>query len=122
MTSTKKKQSEATRFKKGKSGNPSGRPKGAKDGIEANLRRILEKAPPKAVWEKLKKLGIKDARGSNAKAIAETLVLMAIRGDIQAMKLVKEYEIGTKITAHVTNGISDELAEFLLEDFLGVKK
>jgi hypothetical protein len=66
-----------SRFEKGKSGNPKGRPKGAKD-VQASLKRELES-----------KITVQDGnrkvRISKAEAMARQLMNTALKGDIRAM-------------------------------------
>ncbi len=67
----------ATRFKKGRSGNPKGRPKGAK-GVNASLRRELETKI--TVRE-----GSHEIRISKAEAIAKRLTAGALKGDTKLL-------------------------------------
>lgn len=79
-------------IKPGEVRNPRGRPKGTPDGIGANLRRALKSEAPEQIWERLRKIGIKDAKGSNAKAVAYTLITLALeRGDVKAIRLLKDF-------------------------------
>ncbi len=67
----------ATRFKKGRSGNPKGRPKGAK-GVNASLKRELETKI--TVRE-----GSHEIRISKAEAIAKRLTTGALKGDTKLL-------------------------------------
>ncbi len=67
----------ATRFKKGRSGNPKGRPKGAK-GVNASLKRELETKI--TVRE-----GNHEIRISKAEAIAKRLAAGALKGDAKLL-------------------------------------
>ncbi|WP_271950126.1 MULTISPECIES: DUF5681 domain-containing protein [Ruegeria] len=67
----------ATQFKKGRSGNPKGRPKGAK-GVNASLKRELEAKI--TVRE-----GNNEARISKAEAIAKRLTAGALKGDTKLL-------------------------------------
>ena len=67
----------ATQFKKGRSGNPKGRPKGAK-GVSASLKRELEAKI--TVRE-----GNHEARISKAEAIAKRLTAGALKGDTKLL-------------------------------------
>ncbi len=74
-------------WKKGKSGNPNGRPKGAKDGLDAHLRRQLTKnAPEDRVYQLEQLLGHNLESGTFADVIAGNHILMALYGDLDAMK------------------------------------
>ncbi|WP_170331374.1 DUF5681 domain-containing protein [Ruegeria arenilitoris] len=66
-----------TQFKKGRSGNPKGRPKGAK-GVNASLKRELEAKI--TVRE-----GNREVRISKAEAIAKRLTAGALKGDTKLM-------------------------------------
>lgn len=65
-----------TQFKKGQSGNPKGRPKGAK-GVKASLRRELESKI--TVRE-----GGKEVKLSKAEVLAKSLMTDALKGDGKA--------------------------------------
>lgn len=67
----------ATRFKKGRSGNPKGRPKGAK-GVNASLKRELEVKI--TVRE-----GSREVRISKAEAIAKRVTASALKGDTKML-------------------------------------
>ena len=69
-----------TRFNKGKSGNPSGRPKGLVSLAEL-LRRRLKTSPP-------------GERKNYAEFLVGKLLSMALQGDIQAIKLIWNYTEG----------------------------
>lgn len=74
-------------FQPGQSGNPAGRPKGAKDGLRATLRKKLKAAPDGMMADTLKALGIDLTDKKNADAVVEMLLFKVARGDIQALKL-----------------------------------
>jgi len=77
----------------GQSGNPAGRPKGAKDGIAACARRLLAKDLGYAeIIDKLTKKGfdMTDRRASNV--IATVAVAKALTGDTKAIELLNKYE------------------------------
>ncbi|UWR01742.1 hypothetical protein K3740_11760 [Ruegeria conchae] len=67
----------ATQFKKGRSGNPKGRPKGAK-GVNARLKRELEAKI--TVRE-----GNREVRISKAEAIAKRVTASALKGDTKML-------------------------------------
>lgn len=74
----------ATRFKRGQSGNPKGRPKGAK-GSKANVKRELETKI--TVREGDRKTTI-----SKAEAAAKRLVASALKGDAKALSMVERLD------------------------------
>ncbi len=74
----------ATRFKKGQSGNPKGRPKGAK-GLAASLRRELEAKI--TVRE-----GGRTVTMSKAEATVKRLVELALRGDSKALAMLMRFD------------------------------
>lgn len=83
-----------TQWEPGKSGNPAGRPKGSKDGIDAHCRRLLAKdlSFPQ-IKDKLKAKGIDLEIGTNAEAISVVLVLKALTGDLKAIEMLGKFEL-----------------------------
>ena len=81
-------------WKDGQSGNPAGRPKGSKDGIDAHCRRLLAKdlSFPQ-IKDKLKAKGIDLEDGTNAEAISVVLVLKALTGDLKAIEMLGKFEL-----------------------------
>jgi hypothetical protein len=75
-----------TRFQKGESGNPDGRPRGAS--LEAAIRRLAEMSLPR------------NANRSHVEAVAQKLWSKALRGDIRAIRIVLE-RIDGKVTQPV---------------------
>jgi|GEM_PF-2527566 len=65
-----------TRFQKGESGNPDGRPRGAS--LQAAIRRLAEMSLPR------------NASRSYVEAVAEKLWKKALTGDIRAIRIVLE--------------------------------
>lgn len=79
----------ATRFRKGHSGNPKGRPKGAR-GVTASLRRELETKVT------VRENG-RETRISKAEALAKRFVEKALKGDTAAIRmlLVMDHDLST---------------------------
>ena len=78
----------------GESGNPAGRPKGSKDGIDAHCRRLLTKDLSfSQIKDKLKAKGIDLEIGTNAEAISVVLVLKALTGDLKAIEMLGKFEL-----------------------------
>ena len=78
----------------GKSGNPAGRPKGSKDGIDAHCRRLLTKDLSfSQIKNELKAKGIDLEIGTNAEAISVVLVLKALTGDLKAIEMLGKFEL-----------------------------
>ena len=73
---------ETTRFKKGRSGNPKGRPPGAK-GFTASLKRELESTVTL-------REGHREVRVSKAEAAAKRLVASALQGDMRALAMLSK--------------------------------
>ncbi len=67
----------ATRFKPGKSGNPSGRPKGSKN-LKTDIEDVLSETIPI-------KEGGKSKRVSKQRAVVMALVVRAMKGDVRAV-------------------------------------
>ena len=77
-----------SQFKSGNSGNPRGRPKGAKDGLRAHLNRLLDKNARSEILELLKKRDVKLSSKSNGAVIAFALIKAAQTGDVSAIRLI----------------------------------
>lgn len=73
------------KIKPGQSGNPKGRPKGAKDGIRAHFNRLLRKIGPEEAIKALRDAGADFETGTGAELIAGRLFLGALSGDPKAM-------------------------------------
>jgi hypothetical protein len=81
-------------WKPGQSGNPAGRPKGSKDGIDAHCRRLLTKDLSfSQIKEKLEEKGIDLEDGTNAEAISVVLVLKALTGDLKAIEMLVKFDL-----------------------------
>jgi len=81
-------------WKPGQSGNPAGRPKGSRDGIDAHCRRLLAKDLSFSQFkDKLKAKGIDLEDGTNAEAISVVLVLKALTGDLKAIEMLGKFEL-----------------------------
>ena len=78
----------------GESGNPAGRPKGSRDGIDAHCRRLLAKdLSLLQIKDKLKAKSIDLEIGTNAEAISVVLVLKALTGDLKAIEMLGKFEL-----------------------------
>lgn len=77
-------------FKKGQSGNPKGRPVGAKSGLRAHLHNRLSKSASPQVLNDLKILGVELDDNTNGAVIAHALIQSAQSGDISAIKFIFE--------------------------------
>lgn len=73
-------------YKPGESGNPTGRPPGAKDGVRAHYNRWLRLGASGNALDKLKSLGFELDDPTNAQALAFILGDMAVKGDLGAHK------------------------------------
>ena len=78
-------------FKPGQSGNPLGRPIGAKTGLRARITRLLDKEASPDILKSLKAEGIELDDRDNAEVIAHVLNREAQKGNLQAIKLIAEY-------------------------------
>ncbi|MAQ85198.1 MAG: hypothetical protein CMH12_18390 [Maritimibacter sp.] len=105
-----------TRFQKGQSGNPRGRPKGAK-GFKASLKRELET-----------KVTIRDGNQerkiSKAEAAAKRLIANALKGDMKALVMLASFddELSDEVAAAGVGDdgtLSPEAVDFeILREFL----
>ena len=91
----------ATQFSKGRSGNPKGRPKGAK-GVQASLKRELEsKVTAQA--------GNRTVRITKAEAMAKQLMNTALKGDFKAMMAL--LKLDTELYGNAVAQLDTEAAE-----------
>ena len=110
----------ATRFRKGQTGNPKGRPKGAK-GVQASLKRELES---KITIQE----GGRTLRITKAQAAAKQLMNKALTGDMRAMTMllkqdpelygsaVAKLEADAAVLDHAPEPVDlDILRDFLLQ-------
>jgi hypothetical protein len=74
-------------FKPGQSGNPKGRPKGAKDGLMATIRRLGKKRPAEEVIKILESKGFVMDECTNNEVVAYSLFINAAEGDNQAANI-----------------------------------
>ena len=72
------------------SGNPKGRPIGAKMGMRARLNRWIETRGEKTILEKFEEKGITLKDKDYAEIITYALTRAAVKGDIQAIKIIFE--------------------------------
>lgn len=77
-----------THFKPGQSGNPNGRPKGAKTGLRARLMRILDQKISPNLIQELAAKGVHLEDNDHAELIATLLKNMALKSDHHAIKLI----------------------------------
>lgn len=85
----------ATRFQKGQSGNPKGRPKEAR-GFRASLQRELE--APVRIRE-----GDREVRISKGEAVAKRVVEKSLKGDLGAARLIAALD-GERVLALAAAG------------------
>lgn len=89
-----------TRFKPGQSGNPKGRPRGAK-GFEAMLKRELDRKIAVTVNGRSTEI-------SRAAAMMKRVVEQGLKGDLKAIRFIAEYDsrIATKLEAQINEAAS----------------
>lgn len=75
-------------WRPGQSGNPKGRPKGKKDGLRAQVNRLLKKNSLPQVIKILEAKGINVNEETNADTIAAVMIMKALSGDLRAIKLI----------------------------------
>jgi hypothetical protein len=105
-----------TRFRKGRSGNPKGRPKGAK-GVRASLKREL-------VNRITVREGNREICISKAEALAKQLIARALKGDMKA--IAELLKLDPELFADATGGeemegsslLPDSIDIDILRDFL----
>ena len=76
--------------KKGEVRNPKGKPKGTKDGIRAQLNRLLRNNPNASLRDLLKKQGINLDKRPNSEGLATILLQDAFKADLKAIDMVLE--------------------------------
>ena len=77
-------------YKPGQSGNPKGKPVGAKMGVRAHLNRILAKKLPGNVIDMLKAKGLELDDKTYGEVIAYVLAVKAAEGDLAAARLITD--------------------------------
>lgn len=77
-------------YEPGQSGNPAGRPKGAKDGIRAQMGRILKSKAPEKLIKALGDKGLAMGDGNFADVLAARAITKAATGDVAALRYVSE--------------------------------
>ena len=110
-------------FKPGQSGNPKGRPKGAKDGLRAYINRALKKDARPEILELLKNKGVDLDSGSNSAVIAFALIKTAQAGDVSAIRLIfDQTEVPLPKQVDLSNSIplTTEQKRKIAETYLGV--
>lgn len=97
-----------TQFKKGQSGNPAGKPKGAIS-LSTRIRNMMDDedfttylSDPRDGW--------KEFKGAPAEAIVKTAMIKAIQGDEKSREWLAKYGYGTKIEVE-----ADVKGEFKVE-------
>ena len=76
-------------WKPGQSGNPRGRPRGTKNGIRAQIMRLLARRTPEGVLRHMENKGVllpPSKRPQNAETVAWILLLKALSGNAQALR------------------------------------
>jgi len=81
---------EASKWAPGQSGNPKGRPVGAKTGLRARLGQMLDKMAEPDILKVLEAKGINLASNDNAAVIAHVVGREAIKGNMQAVKIIAD--------------------------------
>ena len=74
----------------GKSGNPKGLKPGSKNGLKARLRRLMDKETHGDILKMFAEKGIELEDKDNAEAIAHILNRSALKGNLQAIKLIAD--------------------------------
>ena len=77
-------------WKPGESGNPAGRPEGAKNTIRSCLYHALQKQIVPNIETALKQEGIELEENTNAEGIANVLINQSLHGDIQSTKIISD--------------------------------
>lgn len=99
-----------SRFKKGQSGNPKGRPKGAR-GLEAELDDELK------LTVKIKENG-RQRKISNWRAMLKGQVRKAVLGDTKAFQTVVNYREAFRGKAGIEEGDLAPIDKLILDDFV----
>lgn len=81
---------EDSKWKPGQSGNPAGRPKGAKTGLRSRLMQMLDQEAPEDIVKELEAKGISLGETDKAGVIAEVIGRSAMKSDVQAAKFIAE--------------------------------
>ena len=77
-------------FKPGQSGNPAGRPKGARTGLRARMLQMLDQNTEADILDAFEKKGISLEDTDKAGVIAHVVGRAAMKGNMQAVKILAE--------------------------------
>ena len=104
---------EHTKWKPGQSGNPAGKPKGAKH-LSTHIQNMLND-----VNFELKLKNGELLKGAPIKAIIKTAIAKSISGDTRAMEWLAKHGYGEKINLEVNDYRKDILKRYMESDDAG---
>jgi Family of unknown function (DUF5681) len=103
----------STRFVKGKSGNPSGRPKGAKNKMPALNEERLQTIIMEEAYRTIKvKDGAKEVPVPMAQAVMRSIAVNAVRGDQRSQKMFTDL---VNTTEAKNKKLHDDFLETMIE-------